>query len=218
MYKYFLLSFGIFLSSIASAQSEKFEGFYYGIGYVVGSTNTKGTDTTTSLYDNNGQSMQVGSVEVGYGYLYKDQIVINTKLRYDITNPVVNSSLDTANRTDTQKNHYSISVEPGYILSNSTLLFGKLSYHSNQTHFYRSFISGTYSGQTSSATTTFTGYGIGAGIKTEITNNVFLGIDTEVVSYGSKTPHFVRSGGTTSDTNSYKPTSNLTTISISKKF
>jgi opacity protein-like surface antigen len=218
MYKKFFLSFGILLSSIASAQSEKFEGAYYGIGYVAGSTNTKGTDTTTSLYDSNGQSMQVGSVEVGYGYLYKDQIVINTKLTYDITNPVVNSSLDTANRTDTQKNHFSIAIEPGYLLNNNTLIFGKLSYHSNQIHYYRSFISGTYSGQTASATTTFTGYGIGAGVKTEITNNVFLAIDTEVVSYGSKTPHFVRSGGTTSDTNSYKPTSNITTISISKKF
>jgi len=212
-----LLTFFILLQP-AYSQTALFEGAYYGIGFVSGSTTTKATDTDTGLYDNNGKSMQAASVEVGYGYPYQDNLIINLTATYDLTNPVIHSSADSAYRTDTQKSHFRIGVEPGFLINSKTLVFGKFGLHSNKIHYFREFISGTYSGQTSNATSSFTGYGIGAGIKTELTNNVLIGIDTEVVNYGSKNPFFVRSGGTTSDVSSYRPTSNITTISIKKKF
>ena len=208
----------ILLMQSAYSQTSLFEGAYYGIGYVAGATNTKATATDTGLYENNGQSMQAGSIEVGFGYLYKDEFIINLSGRYDLTNPVVNTTLDSAKRTDTQKTHFSLAVAPGYLIDSKTLAFGKLSIHSNKVHYFRDFISGTYVGQTSNATTTYLGYGVGAGIKTELANHVVIGIDTEIVNYGSKNPYFVRSGGINTDIYSYKLTSNITTISISKKF
>ncbi len=208
----------ILLMQSAYSQTSLFEGAYYGIGFVAGSTNSKVTTTDTGWYENSGQSMQAGSFEVGYGFLYKDEFIINLKATYDLTNPEVNSGLDYANRTDTQKTHFSFAVEPGYLIGSKTLAFGKLSIHSNKVHYFRDFISGTYVGQTSNATTTYLGYGVGAGIKTELANHVVIGIDTEIVNYGSKNPYFVRSGGENTDKYSYKLTSNITTISISKKF
>jgi opacity protein-like surface antigen len=170
------------------------------------------------LYDNNGKSMQAGRAEVGYGYLYQDEFIINVKATYDLTKPVIHTSLDSASRKDTQQSHFSVAVEPGLLIDSKTLVFGRLGIHCNKIHYFRNFISGAHTGETSNATTSYTGYGIGAGIKSELSNHVVIGIDTEIVSYGRKNPYFVRSGGTISDTNSYKLTSNITSITISKKF
>lgn len=219
--KTFIASIFILLMQPVYSQTSLFEGAYYGLSLVTGATNTTATATSGAnqgLYDNNGKSMQAGRAEVGYGYFYQDEFIINVKATYDLTKPVIHTSRDSANRKDTQQSHFSVAVEPGRLIDSKTLVFGRLGIHSNKIHYFREFITAPHLGETSNATTSYTGYGIGAGIKSELSNHVVIGIDAEIVSYGRKNPYFVRSGGTISDTNSYKLTSNITSITVSKKF
>ena len=208
----------VFSSTSLYAQDSLFEGTFYGVSGVAGTNTIKTTDTTNGDFTNHGQAYQSGQLTLGYGYKISEKVIVQTGLSYQFLNPVINRSLDNAQRTDTEKSHWSVSLEPGYLLRQNTLLHGKLSYHVSELNFHRLFVSGAYSGQTSDATSRFTGFGIGAGVKTEITDNLLIGIDAEVVNYGSKIPFFVRSGGTTSNTVLYAPTANLAKISIIRKF
>jgi hypothetical protein len=75
-----------------------------------------------------------------------------------------------------EKHHYSVAVEPGYVVNPQLLVFGILAYHTAVAEI---------EGGTESARTNGVGYGIG--FKHAIADHLFLMGDLQRVNYGEKT-------------------------------
>ncbi len=134
------------------------------------------------------------------------------------------------------KDHYALYVMPTYLVNNSTGIFAKLGYHkqkgslnykndqtvsaSDPALFTKlsdatgdsspSYVSDIY---TASGSKNFEGWGYGLGLKTLLTDNLFLQLEAEFIDYKSKSV-----SGTDGNVYSFKPESLAGTISIGYKF
>lgn len=130
------------------------------------------------------------------------------------------------------KDHYAAYIMPTYLVNNSTGVFAKFGYHKQKgTLSYRNtqtatntfltdgsaladedanYISETY---TASGSKNFDAWGYGLGVKTLLTDNLYLQLDAEFIDYKSKS--VVGSDGST---HSFKPESLAASISVGYKF
>lgn len=202
----------------AHAQSTNFEGVQLSIGLSAGSMTLKNTDITNNQFQNEGKSYGIPKIGASYGYKLNENFVLTTSLAYDLGSATINETLDNAQRSEKQKNHWSFSIEPGYLINEKTMVYGKISHHSMKIDYKRNFLSGNLAGQTAAASSSHTGHGIGIGLKTMIATNLGVGFEIEKVNYKDKRPLFIRSGGTTTDTISYDPSTVISTVSLFYKF
>lgn len=188
------------------AQASNFEGFSAGLSISAVGNNTK-------VSDNSGYSFTLGKdnvipgIDLSYSKAIDSKMLIGFGLTYDLAK---SKSGEIAGGGDTigleAKNHYSVYVQPQYLLNNTTAVFGKLGYHQ-----MKGSISGDYAANFTSEK--YNGFGYGVGIKTFIDKNLFVQVEGQIVDFKQKS--FDYGGG---DVVSYKPKSTAGIITLGYKF
>ncbi|MBU3555094.1 outer membrane protein [Polynucleobacter sp. UB-Piko-W3] len=178
----------------AMAQSNAFEGFSAGVKVSSVGTSTTISDNAGSV--NLGQQSIVPTVELGYAYGVSKEIVLGLTATYDLTETKA-GSVNNVNLKG--ENHYSINFKPGYVFNNTTQVYAIVGYNS---------MTGKISNGGAKATSTYNGFGGGAGIQALISKNIYVQAEVQQLTYDSKT----FSGVTV------KPSATVGTLGLGYKF
>lgn len=162
------------LSGSAWAQSENFTGFSAAVGF-------KGADMSTYT-DIVGKTSYGADVRGSYGFKLSNDIILNVGASLDLGDSTVykfDNGGDYSQNMKT-KNKISFYVEPGILISNKTLLYGKISHNSAK-------INSTYNdlGAVTSESSNTNGLGFGLGVKSMINDKTYVLFEVNKVSYSS---------------------------------
>ena len=180
MKKLLIASFAasVLTAAPAFAQSSKFEGFSLGL-------NANLTSTTTDykvggISGSKSNSSNDAGLQAAYSYRGLEGYVFGVGATYSPGD--VKAGTVTISGVDYDwkgKDLYSLYVEPGFKVSNTTLAYGKLSYQGANGEVKLS------TGQTTKDD--YAGYGFGVGLRTMLNQNVYLQAEIMQVNYSEKT-------------------------------
>ena len=188
-------------AGLASAQVSNFTGFSGAVNLSAASTNTKAGTWATFGGDNWG-----GSVQAAYGLALSNSSVVGFGLTYALgknKSGGFEDDNDNAINTLAVKSQYSLYLEPGTLLSDDTLLYGKIS-------LARGKYSATSTIAANSNSKSISGTGYGVGMRHMMDKTKFVQVELMKDSY--KTFRFP------GDTTDLKATTTLGTIGIGMKF
>jgi hypothetical protein len=178
----------------ALSQSKNFAGPSISLSgaFVAGDVKTTADDGTESASADVGKSSIIPGVDLSYGIPLDNNFLLNLGATYDlsktnlgtaIANLEVSGALETFTEKVTIKDHFSLYIQPTYAFSSSSAVFGKLSYN---------FAKGSLT-ETSTVPTSFTlsrnieGFGYGVGLKSLLTNNLYVQVEAGIDEYDKKT-------------------------------
>jgi len=168
-------------------------------GASVNFTGTSSNDSYSGATLNIGQTSVGASIDGAYGFALSSKSLLSVGLSYSPTTLDAGSaSYSGTSITLQQKNLWALYAEPGAVINDSTLLYGKLAYSGAQGN-----VTGNYVGSQ-----TFHGIGYGAGIRQLIDKSFYVQVEAMDISYNSQTVNSV----------TYKPTVTQGTIGIGYKF
>lgn len=159
--------------------ADGFNGFYAGVG--VGAV---GADTKLNLGPFSatvGETTTVGVLDVGYSLpINSTKFGVALGATYDL-NETKSGELEIHGlKGELQgKDHYSVYVQPFYMLTQDSAVFAKIGYHSMKGELL-------LNGQ-SSESMNLNGVGVGLGARVFATKNIFIQAEAGWVDYGSKT-------------------------------
>jgi opacity protein-like surface antigen len=150
-------------------------------------------------------------VSLNYGFPVAERTVLTLGASFTDGENNFNSSTDqeVGMKYD---NMYSLYIAPTYAITDSTAAFAKVSYNKVDASGSSLWAGGSYDSNKKN----ISGIGIGAGIMTFITKDIFLKAEVERINYGSNT-HILQEGADTNNL-SLKSVATNTTISIGVKF
>jgi hypothetical protein len=187
-------------AGLASAQVSNFTGFSGAVNLSAASSNTKvGSDFTA------GGDGFIGSFQGAYGMELSSSSVLGFGLTYAAGKSKSGNTTDDDGTTYdfAIKNQYSLYLEPGALLSDNTLLYGKISIE-------RGKFSVTSSVPADSFSKSISGTGYGVGMRHVLDKTKFLQVELMKVGYKS-----IRDPENTID---IKSSTTLGTIGIGMKF
>lgn len=112
----------------AFGQAKNFEGFSTTLNYNSANSSTDMVfNAGGGAYSGSGTG-QFGSVQALYSRAINDQFVIGIGATAALSSYNLGSVFTTINLEGTQKQQFSVDLVPGYAVSESTLVFGRLSY------------------------------------------------------------------------------------------
>lgn len=160
----------------AFAQAHNFGGFSVGLNGNVATTSTEfGNPSGVVKF---GEGSQNGSLQAAYGFVVGSSAVVGLGATYALGDMKGGLFSSSGTRFELQgKDMYSVYLEPGYALSNSTLIYAKLAYVG---------IKGEVSGGGSTASENFDGVGYGLGVRAKLDKNLFLQVEFAQTDYNSK--------------------------------
>ncbi len=221
------------LASVAAtpafSQAKNFAGPSIAIGGGYNSVKLKNTETVVT--SDNGEAYEVGDfatinagdnnfnalVDLSYGLPISDNFVLSIGATYDLTDTevdVVDSNVDYSVKAKL-KDHYSVYIQPTYLVSNNTGIFAKLGYHKSKGSLTIYDIDSDPQSQTVSRNLDGWGYGIGA--KTFLNNNTYIQFEGSLLKYKSESGNITNYLGDTFS-ESVKPEVLSALISIGYKF
>lgn len=169
-----------------------------GIGYDRAKDTVTGTISTDNLKENN----WVPVLDLSYGINASKDFVFALGGTYSLTD----SKMDGRDYKGKLKDHYSIYLEPTYLLNDKTGVFLNLSYNNAKDTAKAASDGVTVSKDVS-------GYGYGVGIKNFIDKNLFVKAQLNYVKYGSD--NIIASDG---DPTTISPKTTTALISVGYKF
>jgi opacity protein-like surface antigen len=173
------LSIGI-LSSTAFAQSNQFTGVSLGLGLgVVGASTKLGlSDGTDTIGTDFGKTNVIPNLDLSYAQSFGNDFVLGIGGTYDLAKTKSGEirGFDGYTIGIRAKNHWSIYLQPQFLVSNNTALFAKVGYHS-----MKGEITGDDAGDF--VPSKFKGVGYGFGVKTFVNKNVFVQAEAQLVNY-----------------------------------
>ena len=182
----------------AFAQATNFQGFSAGGNLNLSSANTEVRGGSTGL--NLGESSQNGSVQAAYGLAVGQRGVMTFGATYGLGDIKAGSAnVGGLNTSIKAKDAYSIYFEPGYAVTESTLVYGKLAYLGAK---------GEVSGNGGSGSTNIDGVGYGAGVRTMLNTNVYVQAEVMQSDYNDTTISGVN----------YKPSATTGTVGVGYRF
>ena len=185
------------------AQAKNFAGT--GIGVSGSYTGGKIDLSNGSTHVHLGENSTVLGADLNYSFPVDNNFFIAVGATYDFGKTKVGSLSDASDKLAfTMDEHYSLYVQPSYAVSNNTALFAKLGYHEAEGKI--AVTSG--SGYGASATADFSGWGYGFGIKTLLSNNVYIQAEAGLIQYDKETKSDI----------GFEPEVVLGTISVGYKF
>ena len=205
MKKFATLTIGALLACVANAQTANFEGFSMGLNLDLVAGSAKASVANVGAIDGLGKNSSGASLQAAYGFTVAPSAVISLGATYGLSSPtILDVSPGTIGNgvTAKLKDSYSVYIEPGYLISNSTLAYGKISYESAK-------LSG--SNFTGEEKQSIHGTGLGFGIRTMIDKNLSLQVEVKRVGYN--TAQFVAVSGV-----DFKTTTTVGTIGLGYKF
>jgi hypothetical protein len=145
-------------------------------------------------YADMGKSSQDVSLQAAYGFALGNNYVLGLGATYGLGDLKYGSSSVGAGNLK-GKDAYSIYLEPGYAISNSTLVYGKLAYLSMK-------------GEVRGASEDFSGVGYGVGIRHKLNKNLYLQGEITQSEYSDETML----------NTTYKPSGTTGTVGIGYQF
>lgn len=183
----------------AFAQANNFAGFSAAANVNMTTATTEVSVPGASVkFDDNSQNV---SLQAAYGLALGNNFVLGFGGTYALGDMKAGTIVAGANRVEMKgKDMYSLYIEPGFVLGNSTLAYAKVAYLGMKGE----------ASATGAATFSdnFDGVGYGIGIRTMLDKNLFAQVEFMQSDYSAKT----YSGGT------YKPSATTGTIGIGYKF
>lgn len=178
----------------AFAQGSNFGGFSLGLNanFVSSATERTTGGATTKL----GEGTQTAGLQGAYGFSMGANGALGLGLTYSLGDVKGGSMAGTEFKG---KDMYSVYVEPGYALSNSTLLYGKLAYLA---------MKGEQSSGGVTSSENFDGLGYGAGARALLSRNLYLQVEFMQSDYNKKAISGV----------DYKPSGTVGSIGLGYKF
>jgi len=193
-----------FACSTAYPQSNPFEGFYgqLATGFESNSFNSTTTNYTNLLPNGNDSGTQVASNQtatgmplvagIGYNFAVNEKwlmgfgvdysFLTQTTSGFSAKNPVVPFSSGITGQQLQASNRVNVFFTPGYALTDSDLIYGKLGYSAQQIQFSRPEQQGV-TGYAPSGNQN--GYVLGLGYKKIITAGLFIFAEANYMNYGS---------------------------------
>jgi len=163
-----------------------------------------------------GKSNFIPGADFNYGFATSNNTVLGLGVTYDFKKAktgglTFNDGLFTFNNE--LKNHYSIYVQPTYVINKDSAMFAKIG-----RHFAKANFSSYEIGEDEFVTTkNIKGWGYGLGLKTFLTSNLFVQAEAGVVNYEDF--NFTESFGFGEDAYiTIKPKTTNATISVGYKF
>jgi len=187
----------------ASAQAANFDGFSAALNLnLMGASTRAKIDSSGPTLDGLGANAAALSLQAAYGFDLSNNTVVSIGGTYVLGSPKVFSLEDGNNSANGKaKSVTSLYLEPGYLLSDKTMAYGKLSYESANL---------SVDSVGNNVSKGIRGTGFGAGLRTMIDKNVFLQVEVKRIGYGT-----ARFQGDTSD---FKTSATMGTIGIGYKF
>ncbi|OGB34561.1 MAG: hypothetical protein A3F78_01410 [Burkholderiales bacterium RIFCSPLOWO2_12_FULL_61_40] len=187
------------VSPQAYSQMRNFDGPSLGVNLNIANASNEFSVGGASF--KNGDTSQTGNLQAAYGFAASDSIVLGVGLTYgpgdikagSVTTGGVGYELKA-------KDLYSLYFEPGFLVANSTLAYGKLS--------YQGMTGETRLSTGSTLSDSFVGTGYGAGIRTMLGSNLYLQAEFEQIGYSEKS-----NSGLTS-----KPTATMGSVGLGYRF
>ena len=183
---------------LASAQVSNFTGFSGAVNLSAASSNTK----VGSFYSLGGDGF-IGSFQGAYGMELSSSSVLGFGLTYSAGKSKSGNITDDSTSDVAIKNQYSLYLEPGALLSDNTLLYGKISVEKGK-------FAVTSIPASDSFSRSISGTGYGAGLRHMLDKTKFLQVELMKVGYKS-----IRNIDNTVD---IKSSTTLGTIGIGMKF
>jgi opacity protein-like surface antigen len=176
----------------AFSQAKNFAGPSIAIGAGYSSYNPEG-----SLIEANGagdglqstSKLETGKndfkylADLSYGFVANDNLVVSLGATYDFNDSEAtfvssNDAVNTVSIKGKLKDHYSLYIQPTYLLNNSTGIFAKVSYN-----YAKNSITLAETNESVSFSENLEGWGYGVGAKTFLNNNLYLQFEGSLVKY-----------------------------------
>lgn len=181
------------------AQARNFEGLSLGVNLNAASTSSEISGAGFSN-ENGDTSTHVG-VQAAYGFPLGDTFVLGIGATYDFGDLKSGStSVSGAGYELKGKDRYSVYFEPGFVVSNSSIVYAKIGYHGMKGEINLS------TGQTYSDD--YSGAGFGAGVRTMVNKNLYFQAEFIQAYFDEKTQNGIR----------LKPSATIGTVGVGYKF
>jgi opacity protein-like surface antigen len=131
-----------------------------------------------------GKSNFIPGADFNYGFATSNNTVLGLGVTYDFKKAKTGGlSWEDSDVTfnNELKNHYSIYVQPTYVINKDSAMFAKIGRHFAKANFSSNFDIGEDEFVTASKNVT--GWGYGLGLKTFLTSNLFVQAEAGVVDY-----------------------------------
>lgn len=172
----------------ATSPAQNFEGAQValGIASVGNDTHFRYQDPSTKYNADQGATGTVVVTNLTYLKAVNDNFLLGGGISYDLNGMMIGRvstySTDTDN-TVKSKNHASIYLQPTYSFSETSALFAKIGYHSNNITMRDS--GNNFPLSPVSYSNTVYGLGYGAGLMVFLNKNLFAKVEVEVVDYNA---------------------------------
>jgi len=169
------------LASVATtpafSQAKNFAGpsIAIGGGYISQTATLKITDGGDPFDNSIGQNNFSALVDLSYGLEVDKSFILSVGATYDLTDSDLDDVLIENFKTKLQ-DHYSLYLQPTFLVNNNTGIFGKLSYNFAK-------YTGTVIEDGRSASNDLEGWGYGIGAKTFLTNSIYIQVEGNYVEY-----------------------------------
>lgn len=188
------------ITGTAFAQVSNFTGYSAGVNMDHTAVTTK-LSAGSATIDGLGQQSVGATLYGAYGVALDNNTVVNFGATYGLTNAKGGSTDDGSGPlTAKLKNQYSLYVEPGMLLNDKTLAYGKIAYNSAKIEL---------DAQGDIGSKSINGFGYGVGIRTMVDKNLSLNVEIKRVNYGQET---------TLDDVGFKTTATVGSVGIGYKF
>jgi len=128
-----------------------------------------------------GQNNFSALVDLSYGLELDKSFILSVGATYDLTESNVDILVfDGDSLKSKLQDHYSLYLQPTFLVNNNTGIFGKLSYN-----FAKYTGSITEEGVTRSASNDLEGWGYGIGAKTFLTNSTYIQVEGNYTEYST---------------------------------
>ncbi len=135
-----------------------------------------------------GEQEVIGGLNANFGFAISPQVVLQVGATVDLFETTIyKGSFSTFDTTGVssgstsfkEKDHYSVYLAPGYLITPKTMLYAKLAYHGMKVDYSAKY-SNTDNEKSSES---FNGYGLGAGIQAMLTDNLYGYVEVQRVQY-----------------------------------
>lgn len=169
----------------AHAGNSKFDGLSFGLGLSLAGAST---NIDSPLLDQTpvgsiadlGQTSALATIDMSYGFSVAPKFVMAVGASYDFGDTDLGTVVDPVLGMHGE-DHYSIYLQPIYELSDTTAVFGKIGYHAMKGKLDCALCDdggATYSRN-------MHGVGIGAGVKTFLSERVYLQVEAQHIDYNT---------------------------------